>query len=122
MGAFEPLYLLEEASSLWEVLDLFLGGTSLWEVLNLFMGGFSLWDVSSLWEVLDLFMGGFLIVGGFELLYGKLLMPHPNWFTCFLKISQQDPVPAPCSSNLQTFLLYLAGFNRTCSLLVFDLS
>ena len=61
-----------EASSLWEALDLFMGDTSLWEVLNLFMGGFSVWDVSSLWEVLDLFMGGFLIVGSFELLYGKL--------------------------------------------------
>ena len=71
-GSFEPLSLLGEAFSLWDVLDLFLGGTSLWEVLNLFMGGFSLWDVSSLWEVLDLFMGGLLIVGGFELLYGKL--------------------------------------------------
>ena len=72
MGSFSPFYLLGEASSLWEALDLFMGSTSLWELLNFFMGGSSLWDVSSLWEALDLFMGGFLIVGGLGLLYGKL--------------------------------------------------
>ena len=55
----EPKTCYGEASSLWEALDLFMGGTSLWEV-------------SLLWEALALFMGGFLIVGSFGLLYGKL--------------------------------------------------
>ena len=72
MGSFSPLYLLGEASSLWEALAIFMGGTSLWEVLAFFMGGTSLWEVSLLWEALALFMGGFLIVGSFGLLYGKL--------------------------------------------------